>query len=523
MNPHILIVDDSPSARQALEEMLLTEPYRLSFAKNGPEGIDIARRDLPDVILLDVMMPEVDGFTVCRRLREDPRLAEVPILLVTALDDRESRLQGIRAGADDFISKPFDRAELRARLRTITRLDRYRRLHSEREKFVWAVEQSQEGFLCLDQDDRITYANPRARLYLGLPRDPATPIPGGFLEEVRRQYRCEPASAWKTWNEPRAPIIDHAEFKPGTLLGNAGITPKASPATTPIPSPRQESAVPEVSAIRRYLVRPDTGTAGSFWIQVEMLEQDSADEIHRLVRLIDVTQQILTSRDMWTFHSMVSHKLRTPMTAILGGLELLTEDVGIRPPEAPLIEAMSTAAQRLQDELRELLQYLKIPVLAKAGDGLPAREILELLPRLCGDLDLKAVSVNGSLGIPEKRLKISQRALEWILFEILANARKFHPKGDPIIEVQFTCADARHLRMTLFDNGRHLSPTQILRAWTPFYQGERFFTGETEGLGLGLAMVSSMIWEVGGDCRIANRENHPGIRLELDLPFEEKS
>ena len=88
----------------------------------------MAAEHTPDLILLDVMMPGMDGFEVCRSLRADPLLAEVPVVMVTALDDRDSRLQGIEAGADDFVSKPFDRVELRARVRTIARLNRYRQL-----------------------------------------------------------------------------------------------------------------------------------------------------------------------------------------------------------------------------------------------------------------------------------------------------------------------------------------------------------------------------------------------------------
>jgi signal transduction histidine kinase len=87
----------------------------------------------PDLILLDVMMPGMDGFEVCRRIRAAPALAEVPIILLTALDDRDSLLKGIEAGADDFLSKPADRREIRARVRTITRLNRYRTLMEQRE------------------------------------------------------------------------------------------------------------------------------------------------------------------------------------------------------------------------------------------------------------------------------------------------------------------------------------------------------------------------------------------------------
>ena len=90
-------------------------------------------------------MPGMNGFEVCQRLRADSLLAEIPVIMITALDDRESRLRGIEAGTDDFISKPFDPIELQARVRTITRLNRYRLLHNQRARFEWVVEQADDG------------------------------------------------------------------------------------------------------------------------------------------------------------------------------------------------------------------------------------------------------------------------------------------------------------------------------------------------------------------------------------------
>jgi signal transduction histidine kinase len=129
----LLIVDDEPSARETLLSMLEGSPCDIETAKNGPEALQKAERLQPDLILLDVMMPGMDGFEVCRRIRSTPKLAEVPIVILTALDDRASLLRGIEAGADDFLTKPVDRAELRARVRTITRLNRYRTLMEQRE------------------------------------------------------------------------------------------------------------------------------------------------------------------------------------------------------------------------------------------------------------------------------------------------------------------------------------------------------------------------------------------------------
>jgi putative two-component system response regulator len=128
----ILIVDDDPGAREAMEALLFHEGYALNFASNGPEALTRAAELRPDLILLDVMMPDMDGFEVCQKLRASPFLAEVPVIMVTALDDRDSRLQGIESGADEFVSKPFDRIELRTRIRTIIRLNRYHQLLEER-------------------------------------------------------------------------------------------------------------------------------------------------------------------------------------------------------------------------------------------------------------------------------------------------------------------------------------------------------------------------------------------------------
>lgn len=128
----LLIIDDEPMARTALEALLRRPGYELCLAANGMEGLARAAELRPDLILLDVMLPGMDGFEVCRQLRANPNLAEVPVVMISSLDDRESRLTGLRAGADDFISKPFDSLELQARVHTILRLNRYRRLVAER-------------------------------------------------------------------------------------------------------------------------------------------------------------------------------------------------------------------------------------------------------------------------------------------------------------------------------------------------------------------------------------------------------
>jgi len=145
-SPSILIVDDTLTGRKALELLLKEDGYQLAFASNGREALNRARQIAPDVILLDVMMPGMDGYEVCYQMRSDPMLLDVPILLLSSLTERGERLRGIESGADDFISKPYDRVELLARVRTITRLNRFRRLREEHEQLESALLELQSTY-----------------------------------------------------------------------------------------------------------------------------------------------------------------------------------------------------------------------------------------------------------------------------------------------------------------------------------------------------------------------------------------
>jgi signal transduction histidine kinase len=119
----VLIVDDDASARDTLQALLSAENYELTFAVSGEEALaKLAANLAPDAILLDVMMPGMGGFEVCQCVKRDQRWQRIPIVLVTALDQKEHIISGLEAGADEFLSKPVNGAELRARLRSVVRL-----------------------------------------------------------------------------------------------------------------------------------------------------------------------------------------------------------------------------------------------------------------------------------------------------------------------------------------------------------------------------------------------------------------
>ena len=114
----ILVVDDTPANVKLLVDVLDVSGYRACAATNGPEALDMIATDPPDLVLLDIMMPGMSGYEVCERLREEPATALLPVVLCTSLDPQQERIKGIEAGADDFITKPINRPELLARVKS---------------------------------------------------------------------------------------------------------------------------------------------------------------------------------------------------------------------------------------------------------------------------------------------------------------------------------------------------------------------------------------------------------------------
>ncbi len=480
----ILIVDDEPAGRDVLTAVLTDQGYYLSTAGSGAEALSKAEMVSPDLVLLDIMMPGMDGYEVCRRLRTNPDLGQVPILMVTALEDRDSKIRGIEAGADDFISKPFDRVELRARVRTIIRLDRFRRLHSERAKFEWAVDNADDGYLILSADDDVLYANPKARAFLHLSADGG---PGGekFLALARLRFQVSPGRA-------------------DTSHGEGGERARRS---------------------MGFLVRPESDAQNAQWIRVDRLEMGDSAAGQTLVRLSDVTAQMGLQRDCWTFNALVRHKLATPVGNMLGALDLLSHDEASA-GEADRREMVALAlrsARKLRDDVEKVFEYLKADGLEDRDEpGCAVLDIGEIAKAVAASLLVKtpATTVAVTKRIATARLALSRRKLELVLLALLDNSKKFHPEGSPAVKLSVS-GDGEAVKIVVMDDGRSLSAEEIEKVWLPYYQGEKYFTGQVPGMGLGLSTVATIVGRVGGTCRIFNRPDGPGVAVEMTSPLSE--
>ncbi len=473
----ILIVDDEPCGRETLEALLLPLGHRLEFAGSGAQTLEQAGACQPDLVLLDVMMPDMDGYEVCRRLRADPLLAEVPVILVTALDDRDSRLTGIEAGADDFITKPYDRMELRARVKTVLRLNRYRRITNERRRASQIAELSPDGFLAVDSGGIMRYANRRARHFLGLPSDLPDNALGSFQRAADRVYQRKPDVGWNEWHDPRL------------QTGSA-----------------------------RYLVRPENDTSEAFWLRVETLSTDPLDGEFILLR--DVSGEMKAQMQSVRFETFVSHKLRTPLSGLIGCLQIVIDEMpeGTSPDAAEFLRLSLDSARNLERDINDVAEYVEARRTVTGPRRFAVRGVGPLLLSLAADMALKDVTVEIDPLIGPEEFPVSGDHFRLILRELLENAVNFHPNGRPQVRATLLRKDSATVSLRVADDGVTLAPNQLLRAFTPYYQGSRFILGEQPGMGLGLSVVAALVGNAGGRCHLSNRDPGPGIVAEIILP-----
>jgi len=153
--PVILVADDEPVNLALIKRRLEWEEYRVETAEDGGQAVEAARRVLPDLIILDVMMPVLDGLQACRLLKEDPATRDIPVIFLSALDDTDTKVSGLALGANDYVSKPFRVEELLARVRVAIRMKRERdRLRQRAEELRRSAEAASERSMSRHESGR---------------------------------------------------------------------------------------------------------------------------------------------------------------------------------------------------------------------------------------------------------------------------------------------------------------------------------------------------------------------------------
>ncbi|HVS51182.1 MAG TPA: response regulator [Opitutaceae bacterium] len=468
MTPKILIVDDEPLNLTTLEAFLAGEGYELHFAANGYDACAKAQIEQPDLILLDVMMPELDGFAVTRRIRADPVIGRIPIILITALDDDRSRLEGLHAGADDFLSKPCRREEIRARVRTVASLNRFRIIAEQRARFERLFALAPGGIVLVDPQGTVVAANARAEVHRT-----GRPVVAPFDKAAAEIVRATLSEAWRA-GESTAHEVRH-------LHGGAE----------------------RIFHVRAVIV-PDGGTHLAMLafddITAEVHAREALQkvnaELDELVRAR--TRQLEESNGMLlSYANFVSHDLRSPLTVVKGYLSLVEEGVVPLAEAAPVVSQAYQGTIMMQELIQNMLQLAQdehdrtrqpAPV---AVDPAPVIRRLALRMR-----DLFSRHEPHFEFAPLPPVGVSAVLIERVFYNLLANALKYSAQQrPPRIEIGAAgSADAPVIFVR--DNGVGFDARDTDKLFREF---TRLPTASgTDGFGLGLSLVARLLRAHGG-------------------------
>lgn len=472
-NASLLAIISDQSLIHTLAKLLHGTDFDLEISPTSEAGIRLAEDLLPDAILLDI---DLDGnaLETCKLLRANRVLKGMPILMLCDYDNSDARARGLSAGVDDFISKPFDSIELISRLHTITRLNAKRLLITDLTRLTWMASQSADGYVLLDESGVIHYANENALVLLNLPED-YLGLPFKFT--VERRFVPQPADVWANWSSDPAAC---------------------------------------------YLVQPERPTARAAWVQVEALDTMLGADQYRVVHLEDVTERMSIYQDMRRFHTVVAHKLRTPLSMLISSMSLLKSRLDQLSGDEvkELVRSSVKGVDRLAAQVQQILSYIDAPLALNLGEATSLDKVQGMLRSICKPLGMGNVVLSLPSQLVNKKIALTYDALESILYELLLNARKFHPEKNPTVEVSIDQVDEGFIHMRVADDGQTLSTEQLAWAWLPYMQGEKDFTGELPGMGLGFPMVATLIWKVGGDLTLRNRKDSKGVIVEMKIPLE---
>ncbi|MEW6733730.1 MAG: response regulator [Acidobacteriota bacterium] len=489
-NSTILIADDEEAGRETVESLLAPLGYNIIFANDGFSALEQARRHTPDLLLLDIMMPNMDGFEVCRHLRADSLLGELPIIMLTALDDADSRRQGLEAGADDFVTKPFDRAELRARVRTIIRLNRYRRLLQAdgliREQAT-LLDIAQDAIIVHDLAECILFWNKSAERLYGFT---VLEAKGKKLcDLVRGQDPIQLTEAYKQLFEKGA---WSGELQQVTREGKDIIVETR----WTLVSDREDQP--------KSIFIVNTDVTEKKRIEAQFLRAQRLENIGALT-------------------SGIAHDLNNILAPILMSVQLLkrkTNDKQI----SKLIDTVELSAGRGADLIKQILSFSRGIESTKTLIQ-PRHLILEIM-KVAQETFPRLIEVSCHAPTDIWPISFNATQLHQILMNLSVNARDAMPNGGALsITAKNIILDDNHIMMngeakagpyvviTVSDTGTGIATELREKIFEPFFTTK----APGKGTGLGLSTVLSIVKSQGGFLQINSRVNE-GSEFVIYLP-----
>ncbi|MEO5353827.1 MAG: response regulator [Magnetococcus sp. XQGC-1] len=476
--PAVLIVDDYPGNILAIKT-ILREEYTLFTASNGLDAVHIAQTEPVDLILLDVAMPDMDGFEVCKHLKSLPATQDIPVIFITALDGVLDEQRGLEVGAIDYITKPFSRAIVVARVKN--HLERLR-LHRWNQ---WILNAVGEGLYGLDRAGNITFVNPVAVRMLGWSGVDLLGQPHRIFHHPpdAEQFPCETCPLHIALSNGEAYREDHSTFwrKDGS------------------------SFVVEYTASPIHEHGKFKGLVVVFRDITERIRM--ADALHASREKAEAASHAKSE-----FLANMSHEIRTPMNAIIGLSDLA---LGIHLPERArdYLTKIASSSRLLLRIINDILDFSKIEAgkMALEPVAFNLSDLFDNLGNMFREAAAnKGIELNMSVihTVPPILIGDDTR-LQQVLLNLISNAVKFTENGE--IDVRAVPVDRSDVQVRMAfsvrDTGIGLDPEQISRLFDPFTQADGSITRRFGGTGLGLHICKRLVNMMGGTIDV---ESLPG-------------
>jgi PAS domain S-box-containing protein len=490
----LVLADDNADMREYVSRLLSTR-YEVDAHPNGARALEAIRQNRPALVLTDVMMPELDGFGLLQSIRADPALQELPVIMLSARSGDESRSEGLEAGADDYVVKPFSARELLARVGTHLEMAKIRAAAAEREHALLtetraAKEQLErilssvnDAFVTLDANLRFTYVNARAATFAGVSQQE---LHGLALDE---------------WGPALADPSELEHLREALRTGK-----------TRIYETRFEPT-------RRWLeVRVYPYADGLSVFVSDITARKEAEDAMRAALLSE--REAVRYRD--EFLGVASHELRTPLASLKMQLELTQlaakREGGLAKVPSVRIEKLVGVLDRQVSNLDRLVKDLLDVSRVANGRLTVETEEVDLVALVRAVIDqfaelLAAAGCTVRFHGPDSLLGYwDPRRVEQVVSNLLTNAMKYAP-GKPV-DVIVTGAEAR-VSVRVRDYGDGIAPEHQQRIFERFERVTQ--RSGVSGLGLGLFVAKEIVQAHGGDLRVESKPGD-GATFIVELP-----
>ena len=472
--PRLLLAEDDPAMRDYLCEMLHPE-YEVQAVEDGEAAWEALGGELPALVLSDVFMPRLDGLGLVRRLRSDARTAKLPFLLLTASHEKDLPLEGIKAGADDFLFKSDGVAELLVRLRTHRQLAETRRLSTARqndERYRLIVESARDyAIFCFDDERRVNTWNLGAEVLTGFSAEDMIGQPIDLVFTPEDRERGQSAKEQRQAHEVGHYYNERWHLKKdGSRFWGSGVV-----------MPLRESGS-ERSCLK--ILRDLTAA--------HQAEEDRAQLLAAEQAARQEAEAANKTKDH--FLAALSHELRTPLAPVQMALYLMEREKKL---PARVRESIKMIRRNVETEVRligDLLDVSRIThgKLELNPEPMDLHDCIRQALEVCReDFTAKALKLTVALEAREHRVFGETNRLQQVFWNLLKNAAKFTPQGGEITVRSTNNGDG--IVVEVIDTGLGIEADALKKIFEPFEQGGPDRTRRFGGLGLGLAISQAII------------------------------